>query len=381
MTPKEKKRSIRLRVFLEDIIFMTLVFAMAGTLFYYLDFWCAIVVNYIFLFITVTLLVMHRTDMINRDIRKIRQSLLRYRQNILAKNSDLDVTTREIDQLGNELKGFILHLQSCERSKRQSDKQHSLYNEEMTTVLSHFMYYMSHVLRTPLNSIRWAVEMLKNEEAGDVSQEQRELLDQLEKDTVKLTNVAGELQDTLVVIRGKKIHARPKVCHPYNIIDKVAGQWAVAARRKNLQLIWDRPGNPTDTFLADCGLIQRALNFLVDNAVRYTPEGKAVKIELFAFPKSVTAAQRKKMSMPAKVKKSGLIIAVADQGIGIPQKEQAHIFDPFFRASNAKDQWVDAKGLGLTLARAILDQHGGQIWIKSQLNRGTTAYLYIPYKP
>lgn len=380
MTPQKQKQTIRWRVFIEDIIFMTLVFAVAGGLFYYLDFWLAVAINYIFLFLAVTLLAFHRASMINQDLQQIRQSLMRYKQNIMSQSSNLNVSTREIDELGNELKGFILHLQSGERTKRKTDQEHCQYNNEMTAVLSHFMYYISHVLRTPLNSIRWAVEMLKNEEAGHVTKEQRELLDQLENDSVKLASVASELQDTLVVIRGRKIRARPAVCHPFSIIDKVAGLWAVPAHRKNLQLIWERPREPIDTFQADCGLIQKALNFVVDNAVRYTPENKSIKIDITILGKNITQARRRKLALPAKVKKPGLVISVADQGIGIPKKEQANIFEPFFRASNAKDQWVDAKGLGLTLARAILDQHSGQIWVKSELGRGTTAHIYIPYK-
>ncbi|MBU0646079.1 HAMP domain-containing histidine kinase [Patescibacteria group bacterium] len=370
--------SIRLRVMLEYVAFTTLVFFFASVIVYYFDFWTAVAIDYLFILVAVIIFGFYRTSVINRDLLELKRNLIKYKNNLLAQNSDLDVSTKEINDLGDELKGFILQLQTCERKKRITDQAHAQYNDEMTTILSHFMYYISHVLRTPLNSIRWAVELLKNEEAGDITQAQRELLDQLENDSVKLAGVATELQDTLVVIRGKQIHAHPQVCHPLTIIDKVAGQWAVPAHRKNLQLVWDHPGEPMKTFTADCQLIQRALNFVVDNAVRYTPEGKTIAITITEINQAISPAQRKKMHIPPKLKKAGLVIAVVDQGIGIPKSELGHVFDPFFRASNAKDQWVDAKGLGLTLARAILHQHGGEIWLVSQKGKGTIAYLYIP---
>lgn len=380
MTQPEKNKTIRLRVFLEDLILMTLVFAMAGAFFYYLDFWVAVVINYIFLFITVTLLVFHRTNMINRDIQKLKHNLIKSRD-LLSNNFDLEVSSKEINDLRDELKGYILHLQTCERKKKKFTKERSTqYYDEINNILSHFMYYISHVLRTPLNSIRWAVEILKNEEVGNISKEQRELLDNLENNSVKLADVATELQDALVIVRGQQIHARPKVCHPLTIIDKVTGQWIVPAHRKNLDLIWQHPSQPMNTFTADCDLIQKALNSVVDNAIRYTPENKSIKIDIIEINQALTKAQRKKFHIPAGIKKPGIIISVVNQGIGIPKKEIDNIFEPFYRASNAKDQWVDAKGLGLTLARAILQQHQGDIWVISQKDKGTSVYLYLPKK-
>jgi two-component system NtrC family sensor kinase len=104
--------------------------------------------------------------------------------------------------------------------------------------------------------------------------------------------------------------------------------------------------------------LRQMLDNLIGNAVKYTPEGGTVAI---------------KMS----VEQEQLITSVKDSGIGIPLSDQAHIFDKFYRASNAPKS-VPGTGLGLAIVKSIVDNHEGRIWVESKVREGTTFFVVLP---
>lgn len=233
---------------------------------------------------------------------------------------------------------------------------------EAIGTLSDFMYYIAHIVRTPVNAIRWSVESLKNEDEGEVNEGQREVLDTLESSAVKLAAVTSDLQDALLVIRGESIHMRSGPVDVPTIIDRAAGRMAVQLRRKGLKLDWVHPEKPLPQVRCDASRVEQVILVLLDNAVKYTPPGRRIAIL-------------------ADQDGENLMISVEDEGIGIGKKEQSRIFRAFFRGEEARGLWVDGKGVGLMLAKAIVEGCGGKMWFTSHKGRGTAMRFSLPIIP
>ncbi|OGL67222.1 hypothetical protein A2856_04165 [Candidatus Uhrbacteria bacterium RIFCSPHIGHO2_01_FULL_63_20] len=285
--------------------------------------------------------------------------------------------TSEIQELALSLQEYAWRTRTLTAAALDDAQACRARASENTSILSEFMYYIAHVLRTPVNAIRWTVESLKNEETGTVTEAQRELLDKLEYSTVKLASVADELQDAFIVLRGDALHLRPAPCDITRVIDEVVGTWAVPLRRKNLKVVWRHPSKALPQLNADEHRIAQVLNILIDNAIKYSSQGSTISIRVQAIDKNPPSEVAKQCAVPPGTGRC-MVVAVSDQGIGIPRAEASSLFRPFFRGAKARELWVDGKGLGLTLARAIVSTHGGQIWFSSRPGKGTGVHFSIP---
>ena len=114
----------------------------------------------------------------------------------------------------------------------------------------------------------------------------------------------------------------------------------------------------------DRGRIEQVLVNLLTNAMKYSPAGGSVEVTLQEVPGRQEA-----------------LISIRDQGIGIPQAEQAHLFGRFVRASNGEIHGISGTGLGLYLCRELVSQHGGDIWFESTEGVGSTFFLRLPLSP
>lgn len=285
--------------------------------------------------------------------------------------------TQEIRELAEALAEYGWRIRTLGASVEEEADLCRSKTAETTGILSDFMYYTAHVLRTPVNAIRWTVESLKNEDSGEVTEGQRELLDKLEYSSVKLASVADELQDAFIVLRKDPLHMRAQPCDVGAIVDAAAGSWAVALRRKSLKLAWHPDASGLPLVLGDPKRIEQVLDVLIDNTVKYSPEKRTVTVRAIAVGAKAPPEAVKKWSIPSDVKDS-VVVSVSDQGMGIPAAETGSVFRPFFRGERARDVWVDGKGLGLTLARAIVGTHGGQMWFTSRPGHGTAMFFSLP---
>ena len=112
---------------------------------------------------------------------------------------------------------------------------------------------------------------------------------------------------------------------------------------------------------ADIGLMQRVLENLLRNALKYTPEGGEITIHLDKRPNVVA-------------------VSVEDTGCGIPEQDLERVFDRFYRAENGDEGRADSAGLGLAIVRRILDLHGSRITVSSELNEGTRFEFELPVR-
>jgi signal transduction histidine kinase len=133
---------------------------------------------------------------------------------------------------------------------------------------------------------------------------------------------------------------------------------SVLATQKGLQLKLN--GNlPAITLTGDDEMLKRMLLNLLDNAVKYTPEGGEINIAL----ESQNGAAR---------------IVVTDTGIGIPAEDQPRIFDRFYRVDKARSRALGGAGLGLSIARWIVEGHGGTLWVESAVGQGSSFQVELP---
>lgn len=228
---------------------------------------------------------------------------------------------------------------------------------EISRVKSDFISTAAHQLRTPLTGIRWALEALEKE---SLTESQRALVENAAAKSKDLVAIVGTLLDISSIESGK---------HKYNftsvdlleLVKEVVSDFTVQAAESKVLLSIIPPEAALPPAHADRDQIKWVLNNLVENGIRYTPEGGSVQVTLEAFPERVQ-------------------IHVRDTGIGITPKDRNNIFERFYRADNAIAKENKGNGLGLYIARTIATDHGGDLNFSANENGpGTTFTLSLPY--
>jgi signal transduction histidine kinase len=144
-----------------------------------------------------------------------------------------------------------------------------------------------------------------------------------------------------------------------DILERVTGSLQMQAKQKGISLGVEMPKDLPHAIEADGALLQQALYNLVENALKYTPQGGAVTIQLQTDP-------------------SALTFAVQDSGIGIPKNDLPRLFEKFYRGTNREALAQRGTGLGLAIVKSIAERHGGKVWAESEPGKGSTFHLQIP---
>jgi signal transduction histidine kinase len=248
-------------------------------------------------------------------------------------------STDEIGQLGSTFNQMADTIVANIEELKQTD---DLRRELVANV--------SHDLRTPLASIQGYVETILMKEKTISHADRRKYLDIILQDTNKLARLVHELFD-LSKLEAKQIQPNLELFSLTELVQDVAQKFQDKANRSLIKL--DAPiveGLPQIN--GDIALIERALTNLIDNALDYTPEQGAVKIEL--------------------ERHNGVIqVSVQDTGVGIAQKDIPHIFDRFYRGGTQKSKNKTSTGLGLAIAQKIVELHDSAIHVESQEGKGT----------
>lgn len=245
--------------------------------------------------------------------------------------------------------------------------QHSrLYEKEARVVedlraldraKSDFLSTVSHELRTPLTSIAGYVELLMDEDAGPLTPEQHHMLSVVDRNSTRLRSLIEDLLTLSRIESGAFTSGRQPVdlCR---LMGSTTDAIRPAASAAEVDLETDCPAQPLLVH-GDTEQLDRVLMNLLSNAVKFTPKGGRVSVR-------------------AAAEDGEAVLSVSDTGIGIPEEEQKDLFTRFFRASNATALAVPGTGLGLTIVRKIVANHGGDLGIRSQEGKGTTVTARIP---
>lgn len=218
---------------------------------------------------------------------------------------------------------------------------------------------VSHDLRTPLSALQGYLETLLMKESSLTVKEQRGYLQIALRHSERLAKLVGELFE-LARLDSREVQVHPEPFSLGELVQDVVQQHQLSAEQKHLHLTALLPENLLFVF-ADIGLIERVLENFLENALRYTPEGGSIVIKL--------------------MQESGNIaVQIADTGIGIRQEDLPHIFERFYRVSDQQEK-PGCAGLGLAIAKRILELHGNTISVDSALDQGTTFLFHLPTHP
>lgn len=243
-----------------------------------------------------------------------------------------------------EEKGFLIIIHDVTKEK---------LIEKMKT---EFVSVAAHQLRTPLSAIKWTIRMILDGDVGEISEEQRELLEQTYISNERMIRLINDLLDVSRIEEGRLLYNQEDA-QMEDVLDSVVENSQEMIRNKNVVLEINKKETPKVRI--DKEKIGVVIQNLLENAVKYTEPGGKIKITLDNDEKNV-------------------IFKIEDSGVGIPKSQQDRIFTKFFRAENVTRMETDGTGLGLYTIKNIVRAHKGQIWFESEENKGTTFYFTIP---
>ena len=221
-----------------------------------------------------------------------------------------------------------------------------------------FVGTVSHELRTPLTAIRGFIELMADGDAGPITDTQREFLEIAARNSERLGVLINDLLD-MSRIESQRLEIQTKPVDLAAVLAEVAATFRVQAYRKGLT--FREEVAPLPSVLGDSSRLVQLFNNLVSNAIKYTPAGE---IGIRAAPIE-----------------AGVEVIVHDSGIGLTGEEQAQLFTRFFRGRNPVVTESRGTGLGLVIAKAIVDGHGGTIGVRSESGQGTRFRVVLPACP
>ena len=242
-----------------------------------------------------------------------------------------------------------------EMAERMTAMIRELQRQE--TVRRDLVANVSHDLRTPLASLRGYLETLIIKGDSLSAEEQRTYLAIAAQQTERLARLVAELFE-LAKLEAKDVTVQAEAFQVAELIQDVVQKFELDAERRRLD-IRAEVGADLPFVMADIGLAERVLQNLIDNALRHTPVGGRVTVTTQAREREV-------------------LITVADTGSGIPKDHLPHIFDRLYRVDKSRDSRSGGAGLGLAIARQIVELHGGRIVVESEPGRGTAFSFSLP---
>ncbi|WP_430883064.1 sensor histidine kinase [Fusibacter sp. JL216-2] len=245
----------------------------------------------------------------------------------------------ELANLGNAFNLMLTRLEQVDERRKQ------------------FVSNASHELRTPMASIKIISETLLSQEAWDESV-YREFLGDIDQEVTRLNKIIDSLL-YLVDIEKKELQLEYQITYMNYLVENVVKQLKPLADKKNIRVHFD--DFEKIQIEIDKGKIQQCIINILGNAIKYTPDGGQVDVDLYRV-------------------KENVIVRITDTGIGIPEEDLPHIFERFHRVDKAQARNTGGTGLGLAIAQQIVNLHQGQIYAESEMGVGTKMYIVLPFR-
>jgi signal transduction histidine kinase len=227
--------------------------------------------------------------------------------------------------------------------------------KELDKMKSEFVSTVSHDLRSPLTLMRGYATML--DMVGQLNEQQKSYVRKIITGVENMARLINDLLDLgrIEIGVGLNVEDVPLI----EIVDKVVSTLQPQAASKSIQLDVELPRDLPKTIEADKTLFYQAVYNLVENAIKYTPAEKSVRIAVKADDQSV-------------------LFEIEDTGIGILDEDKSRMFEKFFRGTHREARALPGSGLGLAIVKSIAERHRGKVWLKSKADEGSTFYLQVP---
>ena len=227
--------------------------------------------------------------------------------------------------------------------------------KELDIMKTEFVNTVSHDLRSPLTLMRGYATML--EMVGELNEQQKGYVNKMIVGVENMTRLVNNLLDLGRIDVG--VGLRLETVLLQDIIEHVVTTLQMQATQKDIQLDLELPHDTSPLIQADQALLQQAIYNLVENALKYTPNGGQVTVRL-------------------KIQGDSMLFSVQDTGIGVSAVDQARLFEKFYRGTQREAREQKGSGLGLAIVKSIAEKHGGKVWLKSELGKGSTFFLQVP---
>jgi signal transduction histidine kinase len=237
--------------------------------------------------------------------------------------------------------------------------------EELDRLKSNFLATMSHELRTPLTSVIGYAEMLAEGLAGPVTGEQKDYLTTILSKADQLLGMITSVLDVAALETGQLALERSRL----SLADIVAAEVATyssQAGKRGIAIQLEAHGD--SVVVGDRKKIRQVVSSLISNAVKFTPDSGHVGVSIQPGPLSPADTD----NVPA------VQLVVSDSGIGISREQVTKIFEPFFQVDSSSTRAFGGTGVGLTLAKAYVEAHGGRIWVDTTPGQGSTFVATFP---
>jgi len=248
--------------------------------------------------------------------------------------------------------------------------------ERLERLKSEFISIVSHELRTPLTAIKNSLDIILSGKTGVLAETASKFVNMAKRNVTRLSGIINDLLD-LSKIEAGKMDFKFELIKIEPVIEYVKTSLEEMAREKNLTLKTRIEDNFAEIY-ADSRRLEQVLTNLVSNAIKFTPEGGQIEIRTAVMDAKeinyVEMFDEEFKQMHGKY----LVLCVKDNGIGISQENLAHVFDKFAQIENSLSRKVGGSGLGLPIARQLLEAHNGTIWCNSKPEKGSSFYFVIP---
>jgi signal transduction histidine kinase len=267
----------------------------------------------------------------------------------------------EFGVLADRMNQMSRELHSLYENQRKAGQELERLNErlvEASKAKSEFLANMSHELRTPMNAILGFLEMLLDDIYGEVPPDLREPLMDIQVNGRHLLNLINDVLDLSKIEAGRMELALAEYS-VQDVVETVGASLQSLASEKGLTFVAGvQPGIPLA--VGDGRRITQCLMNLAGNALKFTKQGR---VEIWVEQKQDLLHYR-----------------VSDTGIGIPQDQVEQVFGEFRQVDAAITREFGGTGLGLSITKKFVEMHGGQIWVESVLEKGSTFFFEIPLR-
>ena len=251
---------------------------------------------------------------------------------------------------------FNAHVTVIKGVGRAAVMQDITHLKELDRIKSEFVSVVSHDLRSPLTAILGYVELMAR--AGTLNEMQSEFVSRVQRSVQNITALIGDLLDLGRIEAGfdqemEHYHLSTLV---RDVVEGLRPNAEAKSQKLTLHLAPHLPPNRGSPLR-----LRQAFNNLVDNAIKYTPDGGEVQVE-------------------AHQEEDQIVLRVVDSGVGIAPADQPYVFDKFYRADAVADSHRGT-GLGLSIVKSVIERHKGRIWVESELDKGSTFTIVLPIIP
>lgn len=258
----------------------------------------------------------------------------------------------------------------------QEIKETNLKLEKLERLKSEFISIVSHELRTPLTAIKNSLDIMTSGKCGELNDAGAKFLSMAQRNVQRLSGIINDLLDLSKIEAGKMDYHFANI-NIHSVVEYVMSSLACLAKEKGLNLIVEESENLPEIF-ADEQRLEQVLTNLVSNAIKFTPEGKNITIRShIADAKQLICNDCFKDDL-RKLNGQYVVVSVEDEGIGIAEKDLLRAFDKFAQIENSLSRKVGGSGLGLPIAKQLLEAHQGTIWCDSELEKGSKFYFAVP---